>query len=376
MGSLIRAIWEKPPLGHEAHRGLTRGRPRGYPWPMRENLLGMLPQDLAGWLAKCGESVREDESRRVLAARIAYGVPLSSRRGLRRAVISAVERWTTEERPEILERVVDPGDGSVRYLFRAADGARFEAVRIPLHKEGRYTVCLSSQVGCAMACAFCATGRLGLSRNLTPAEIVGSFLAVRDEADGVCSGAVFMGQGEPLHNYESVVRAAQILSHPCGARVDSKAITISTVGLPDAIRRYTAEGHPFRLIVSLTSAVEERRRELLPVASRRPLSELADALRQRASVVKDRQTIAWVLLGGVNTGRDEVEALQALLGDLPLRVNLIDVNDARPEGFVRATEEERNAFFDALQVLRAPVVRRYSVGSSQSSACGMLAAGR
>jgi len=338
------------------------------------NLLGMLPANLAAWLDRCGDPITEGEARRVLAARIAYGVPLETRRGLRKAVAAALAAHTTEDRPEVRERVTDPADGSVRYLFAAADGARFEAVRIPLEKAGRFSVCLSSQVGCAMACTFCATGRLGLTRDLTAAEIVGSFLVVRDEAPGRCTGAVFMGQGEPLHNYEAVVQAAKILCDPCGARIDGRAISISTVGLVGAIRRYTAERHPWRLIVSLTSAIAARRGELLPVAGRIPLEALADALRDRARITGERQTLAWVLLGGVNTSADEVAALQQHFGDLPMRVNLIDVNDARPDGFRRASDAERNAFFDALRVLDVPIVRRFSVGSGSSSACGMLAA--
>jgi 23S rRNA (adenine2503-C2)-methyltransferase len=337
-----------------------------------QNLLGMLPPDLVAWLQQCGVSVTEGEARRVLAARLAHGQELTRLRGLRKVVVAAVEAFTCEERPRVLERVADE-DGGIRYLFEASDGARFEAVRIPLEKPGRYTVCLSSQVGCAMACAFCATGRLGLTRNLTAAEIVGSFLVVRAEGEGRCGGAVFMGQGEPLHNYEQVIQAARVLSDPCGAQVDGKTITISTVGLVPQIRRYTAEGWPWRLIVSLTSALPDKRQQLLPVAGRQSLQDLADALRERAAVVPGRQTLAWVLMGGVNTGSEEVTALRELLGDLPLRINLIDVNDPREDGFVRASDAERHAFFDALQVLGAPIVRRYSVGSTQSSACGMLA---
>ena len=183
-----------------------------------------------------------------------------------------------------------------------------------------------------------------------------------------------MGQGEPLHNYDAVIQAAKVLCHPCGGRVDGKSITVSTVGLVPQIRRYTAEGHPWRLIVSLTSAIDARRRDLLPVAGRVPLEALADALREHAAATGDRQTLAWVLLGGVNTDPDEVAALQRLFDGVPLRVNLIDVNDARTDGFRRATDAERAAFVDALQALHAPVVRRYSVGSTQNSACGMLAA--
>lgn len=277
---------------------------------------------------------------------------------------------------EIVERATDPADGFVKYLFRLRDGALAEAVRIPLELEGRFTVCLSSQVGCAMACSFCATGRLGLSRNLEPWEIVAQFVAVRDEAPGQVTGAVFQGQGEPFHNYASVMKAAEILSHPCGGRIAAKAITVSTVGLVPSILRFAREHRPFRLIVSLTSAIEHKRRFLLPAASVWPIEELAEAVRTYQCVAGGRITLAWVVLGGINTGRDEVDALRQHFGDIPLRLNLIDVNDARPDGFKRASEEELNRFRDDLRALAAPVVRRYSGGAARHAACGMLAAVR
>jgi 23S rRNA (adenine2503-C2)-methyltransferase len=338
----------------------------------------MRPPDLAAHLRAQGVEVSDSDARRALAHLVAEGhADLSSHRHLRRTLREAVETLTERTLPEVLEEVRDGDDGSVRSVLRFADGTVAETVRIPLLKPGTWTVCLSSQVGCAMRCAFCATGRLGLTRNLEAGEIVGSFLVARRQAraeGGTLRGAVFMGQGEPLHNYEEVIRAAQVLSDPCAGRIDARAISISTVGLVPQIRRFTAEGHRFRLIVSLTSAIGARRAELVPVAGRVPLEDLAEALREHQAATGERQTVAWVLLGGVNDGAEEVDALQTLLGDVPLRVNLIDVNDARPDGFRRSTDVERNAFFDALQVLRAPVVRRYSVGRGEHSACGMLAA--
>ncbi len=247
-----------------------------------------------------------------------------------RTVQSAVEEICDRRPLEIVERATDPTDGFVKYLFRMPDGALAEAVRIPLEAPGRFTICLSSQVGCAMRCVFCATGRLGLSRNLEPWEIVAQFVAIRDEAPGRVTGAVFQGQGEPLHNYDAVARAAEILAHPCGGRIAAKAITISTVGLVPPILRMARERRPWRLIVSLTSAVEERRRALLPVASKWPLEEVADAVRRWQAAVGERATLAWVLLGGINTGADEVDALRRLFEGVPLRINLIDVNDPRP----------------------------------------------
>jgi 23S rRNA (adenine2503-C2)-methyltransferase len=296
------------------------------------------------------------------------------RRPLSRAKLDRFAELVDRQRLEIVERITDPADGFVKYLFRSPDGALSEAVRIPLEKPGRFSVCLSSQVGCAMACVFCETGRLGFTRNLEPWEIVGQFLAVRDEAPGRVSGAVFQGQGEPFQNYENVIQAARVLSHPCGGSVAGRNITISTVGIATQIRRYARERHPFRLIVSVTSAVADRRRRLLPVAGRVPLEELAEAVREYAAQAKGRMTLAWVLLSGENTGADEVAEIERLFGGLPLRINLIDVNDQRKDGFRRASDDERKRFMNELQVLRAPIVRRYSGGFEARAACGMLAA--
>ncbi len=311
-------------------------------------------------------------ARRILARCVSEGG--ADLAGMKKAVrkdVRARAEALDWSRPQVVDRVEDGLDKSVRYLFELSDGAVVEAVRIPLEKPGRFSVCLSSQVGCAMKCTFCATGKLGLTRHLTADEIVGTFLTVRDEAPGRVTGAVFMGQGEPLHNYDAVVRAAQTLARPCGGRVSAKAISISTVGLVPQLDRYAAERHPFRIVVSLTSAVPHRRNELLPMAGRWSLDELAAALRSLHAVQGRRQTLAWVLLGGVNDSLDEVEGIARHFGDLPLRINLIDVNS--PD-YRRSTDDERNAFFDALQALKAPVVRRYSVGAEQNSACGMLAA--
>ena len=342
------------------------------------HILGLTAPDLARILGATGIEVRPEEARRILAHRISLGRPgYPQRPRVRRVVEEACEAHLGHCGLGVVERAEDPGDGFLRYLLEAPDGALFEAVRIPLDKAGTYTVCLSSQVGCAMGCAFCATGRLGHRRDLGAWEMVAAFMLVRDEAPGRVSGAVFQGQGEPLLNEEAVIQAARVLGDPCGGRIRQEAVSISTVGVVPAIRRYSAAGHPYRLIVSLTSAIPERRAQLLPVATRWPLEELAAAVREHAEAIGDRVTVAWVVLGGINTGRDEVEALGRLFGGVPLRINLIDVNDPRPDGFRRATDEELRVFRDGLtEVLGVPVVRRYSGGISANAACGMLASTR
>jgi 23S rRNA (adenine2503-C2)-methyltransferase len=340
-------------------------------------MLGLFPEEMAETLRAAGVEIRDDEARRLLTLRMvrrADGRPPA--RPVRERVVAAAESHLRHERLEVVERATDPDDGFVKYLFRSPDGALSEAVRIPLHKPGSFSVCLSSQVGCAMRCVFCATGRLGLTRNLRAWEMVDAWVRVRDEAPGLITGALFLGQGEPFHNYDEVIRAARLLMHPCGGQIRGEAISISTVGLVPQIRRYAREGHPFRLIVSLTSAIPERRAELLPVASRWSLEELADAIREYGRGLRGMVTVAWVLISGVNGGREEAQALKELLGDARLRVNLIDVNDPRPDGYRAAGDEERRAFVRDLQILGAPVVRRYAGGVRCHAACGMLASTR
>lgn len=343
---------------------------------MNPHLFGMLPEDLQSALLQAGTPCELADARRLLAHVISRGASdFRPAKPIRKTMREGSEKLFRLDRLEVVERIADPSDGFVKFLFRSPDGSLSEAVRIPLAKEGAFSVCLSSQVGCAMRCDFCATGRLGLKRHLEAWEMVAAFLAVRDDLDEGqrLTGAVFMGQGEPFHNYDGVIQAAKILSHPCGGRIDKQAITISTVGLVDKIQRYTQEGHKYRLIVSLHSAIASKRARLLPVAGQQSLTELAEAIRKHANATRDRVTVAWTVMSGVNTGEDEVQALRELLGDVPLKLNLIDVNDEREDGYQRASMSEHNRFMDMLQVLEIPIVRRYSGGGQRHAACGMLA---
>ena len=277
----------------------------------------------------------------------------------------------------LVDKVVSPTDGFTKYLFRGTGSETFESVRIPLlHRPDdlKYVVCVSSQVGCALACAFCATGRMGFRRNLATWEIVDQVVQIQADSPHPVRGVVFMGMGEPFLNYERVIRAAKILSEPCGMAINAKAITISTVGVVPFIRRFTAEGHPYRLIVSLTSADSARRQELLPIERTHPLPELMDAVREYHAATGRRVTLAWTVMAGVNTSREDVRALVELTRGLPIVLDLIDVNDATGR-FRPPDAAEAAAFRDALgEELPMPVVRRYSGGQDIQGGCGMLAA--
>lgn len=305
------------------------------------------------------------------AAEVPHALPEVSRR-----VLERVREATAIPRLALLEKAISPQDGFAKYLFKGAGPEPFEAVRIPLlHRPGdeKYIICVSSQVGCAMGCAFCATGRLGFRRNLATWEIVDQVMHIQADSTHPVRGVVFMGMGEPLLNYERVLRAAEIFREPVGLAIEGKAITISTVGIVPMIRRFTAERHPYRLVISLTTADPERRRQLLPVEESYPLPELMQAIREYHAAKGGRVTLAWTLLRGINTRLEDVRQLAELIGDLPVIVDLIEVNDATSQ-FEPPDEAELGAFRDALSaVIRQPIVRRYSGGKDVHGACGMLA---
>lgn len=274
-----------------------------------------------------------------------------------------------------LDKKVSAKDGFAKYLFRGEGEGTFEAVRIPLvHRAGeeKYVACVSSQVGCAMGCAFCATGRMGFVRNLAAWEMVDQVVRIAADSDHPVRGVVFMGMGEPLLNYDAAVRAAQILSEPCGGAIAAKAISFSTAGIAPGIRRMAAERLPFRLIVSLTSADPARRRELMPVEATHPLPELREAIWDYHAATGRRVTLAWTMISGVNVREADAIQLAEWVGDTPITLDLIDVND--PTGRFRPpSAEELGAFRDALRKhLNQPVARRYSGGQDIHAACGML----
>ena len=348
--------------------------------------------------------VRPDVARRVFAAVHRDGVSSITAaqpnvRGLSRDVARAIDGAATWPTLEIIERR-RASDGFLKYLFRLADGPEIEAVRIPLPDPeqaralraaraageapgglqalptAKYTVCLSSQAGCALACDFCATGRLGGIRSLETWEIVAQLRAIAAEADAPVRGVVFMGMGEPLLNAANVVRAARIFSDPAGPAIGAKAISISTAGVVPAIRRYTAEGHPYRLIFSLGAPTTAARASLMPIEKRWPLTELIPAIRAYADATRTRVTIAYVAIRGVNTSPDDAHGLAQLLGDLRVKINLIDVSDESGR-YLPPEPAEMDAFRDALnRELGVPVVRRYSGGRDIGAACGTLSASR
>lgn len=277
---------------------------------------------------------------------------------------------------EVLRRLKG-ADGSEKILIRLSDGRRIESVY--LRTGERRTVCVSSQVGCVLDCAFCATGTMGFERNLTAEEIVGqvhAFLPGGGEAacPDVPSNVVFMGMGEPFYNYESVIHAAGILSHPKRMNIAPGRITLSTAGVIPMIQRYLQEAHPFRLAISVPSAIEEKRRQLMPASHRHPLAELRQTLE---AFPRRRIMIEVPLLAGINDQEEDAEALRSFCAGLRIRVNLIPWNASTAiRGLGRPSREVLLHFQKVLRRDGMNAFIRNSLGEAVQSACGQLVVGK
>lgn len=272
-------------------------------------------------------------------------------------------------RPEVIRRQVGE-DGTTKYLARLRDGESVECVWLPYQEWA--SVCLSSQVGCPMACAFCATGMAGFKRNLQAGEIVAQFLLARAGASRPTTHIVFMGMGEPMLNYHAVMRAARLFNTECG--VGARNMTISTVGIVPGIRRLAQEGLQINLALSLHGPDDETRARFMPVAQRYPLPAVMQAIRDYITATHRKVTLEYLLLAGVNDSRAHADKLaRLLLGREPLlcTVNLIPYNETGT-GFHRPAEDAICAFMDRLQKHGVSVTRRLERGHEIAGACGQL----
>ncbi|MBI5015896.1 MAG: 23S rRNA (adenine(2503)-C(2))-methyltransferase RlmN [Deltaproteobacteria bacterium] len=291
---------------------------------------------------------------------------------LGRAVRQELGRRARLDLPAIAAEQVSV-DGTRKLLVELGDGERVETVLIP--DEDRLTQCVSSQVGCAMACAFCRTGASGLRRNLTAGEIVGQVVLGQSlvPPGSRVTNVVFMGMGEPLHNLENVVRAFRILSSDDGLNITRRRLTVSTCGLADAVRRLPADVLP-SLAVSLNATTDEVRSRIMPVNRRHPIAELLGVLRDRPLPPRCRYTIEYVLLGGVNDSLEDARRLVRLLSKLRCKVNLIPYNPHRESAFAAPEPERVEAFQQHLLGKGFTTVVRKSRGQDILAACGQLGA--
>ena len=283
------------------------------------------------------------------------------------------ERLSKERGSALTGRIIrkEEADSTVKIAVSFPDGAIIECVRLS-DGTGRYTACLSSQVGCAMGCAFCKTSTMGLIRNLTAGEIVEEFILLSSLGERI-SHIVFMGMGEALHNFTASIDAAMELHRESGFDISFRKMTISTCGLVPGINKLTELDIPIRLAVSLVSADDDIRSDIMKVNRSYPLKELKDALLRFQHHQDRRLTLEYCMLSGVNTDRKSAEQLASFVKGLDALVNLIPWNPIPELGFRTPAEEEIRQFEKDLKSLGINYTIRRSKGRSISGACGQLA---
>jgi 23S rRNA (adenine2503-C2)-methyltransferase len=264
------------------------------------------------------------------------------------------------------------GDGTRKFLFQLIDGNRIESVLIP--DKTRLTLCLSTQVGCALGCRFCLTGKTGWKRDLTVSEILNQILAVRKMLPEKTSitNIVLMGMGEPLANYTNTLKATALMAHPDAFRFSSRRITLSTVGLLPELEEVLKEKTPFRLAISLNASDDETRTYLMPVNRRYPLNQVLALCREFPLRRRTRITFEYVMVEGINDSSQDSKRLLRILRGIPSKINLIPLNEAPEIPFKKPSEERVRRFQEILMEGGLTAIVRNSKGREISAACGQL----
>lgn len=266
-------------------------------------------------------------------------------------------------------------DGTIKNAVKLHDDLTVESVLIPT--PNRTTACVSSQVGCSLDCKFCATAKLKRMRNLNPDEIYDQVVAIDNESrlyfDKPLSNIVFMGMGEPLMNYNNVLKAIEKITSPEGLGMSPRRITVSTSGVPKMIRKMADEEVKFKLAVSLHSAIDEVRTSIMPFNSTFPLQDLRESLEYWYAKTKSRITYEYVVWKGINDRRKDVEALVRFAKYVPCKVNLIEYNPIGDDHFQQASSETTDMYVRELERNGITVTVRRSRGKDIDAACGQLA---
>lgn len=345
------------------------------------NAFQALPEDLL----QAVPTLTEREARKILSWVHRTGrLPDKTPSGIRRdPYLEVFGRFHVEDLT-VVERAPSQLDPFVKLGFSCPDGAFVEAVRIPLEKPGRFVACVSSQAGCGLGCAFCATGKLGLARNLNAWEIVQQVRHIRAElpSPGRIHGVVFQGMGDPLANLSAVIRSVRVMTNPSLLAIDARAITVCSAGILKSLPMLFSELPQVRVAISLGSAIPEVRAQLMPIEKANPLTKVLDAVADQARATTIAPMLAYTLLHEVNDNEENLDALARLLDDFtrragfPPRLSLIQYNSYPSSTFCASTSDRTDAFRTKLGAMGIPVVRRYSGGSDVGAACGQLGMNR
>ena len=268
--------------------------------------------------------------------------------------------------------VEEAKDGTRKFLFQLEDGNRIESVLIP--DRSRLTLCVSTQVGCALGCRFCLTGKTGWKRDLMASEILNQIFAVREKLGDKASitNIVMMAMGEPLVNYKNTLKAIELMTHPDAFKFSSRRVTLSTAGLIPELEQLSMEKISFRLAISLNASDEETRSHLMPINRRYPLKKLLEACRRFPLRPRTRITFEYVMVEGINDSSQDAKRLLKILKGIPSKINLIPLNEAPGIPFKKPSEEKVKQFQEILMKGGLTTIVRTSKGAEISAACGQL----
>ena len=332
------------------------------------NIYGVSLKSLRRYFSDMGENPAKAEI--VFDGIYRKGITALSQLGFSTRVTEKMQRDLDMSLPELVE--VHEGEDAAKLLLRLSDGEFVETVL--MRQSFGSCVCISTQVGCAMGCAFCQSGRLKRRRDLLPEEIVGQVLAIQQRFGVKVTGISVMGIGEPFDNFDNVVEFCDIVTAGKGLAVGESHITVSTCGLVPEIYRYAELPHPCNLAISLHAPTDELRNSLMPINRRYPLAELIKAAEHFSLKANRRVTMEYIMLSGVNDTPECAKQLAELIGDRDFYVNIIPYNPTEADSFEKSSRERIMAFYDVLKKNKIGVTMRREFGADLKAACGQLSA--
>lgn len=307
---------------------------------------------------------------------ISRGASINEMTNLSKALREKLSETCLETLPQVEEKLVSAIDGTVKYLFKLYDGACIESVFMK-YNHGN-TLCISSQVGCRMGCKFCASTIGGRVRNLLPSELLGQIIAAEKDSGERISNIVMMGIGEPLDNYDNVIKFLKLVNAEGGLNIGYRHISLSTCGVVPGILKLAEENFPLTLSISLHASNDEKRSEIMPVNNKWKISELLDACVSYYKTCGRRISFEYTLIAGKNDSVSDAEELGKLLKNAfrktgaPIHVNLIRVNEVKETGFKRGSAESIKLFSEKLSSFGIVTTLRRRLGSDVNAACGQL----
>ena len=337
------------------------------------DLLSMLPEEMAEYFVSIGEpKFRAKQT----FQRLHRGERIGDITNLSKALRERLIAETLDTLPYVEEKLVSKIDGTVKYLFRLHDGSCIESVFMK-YKHGN-TLCISSQVGCRMGCKFCASTIGGKARDLYPSELVGQVIAAELDSGERISNIVMMGIGEPLDNYDNVIKFLRLVNHPDGLNIGYRHISLSTCGVVSGIEKLAGENFPITLSISLHASNDEARSAIMPINNKWNIDALLTACLNYYKTTGRRISFEYTLISGKNDSVADAIELAELLKNAfrgsgaPIHVNLIRVNEVKETGFKKGSAESVNAFADTLEKRGITATVRRKLGSDVNAACGQL----